>query len=102
MDRMMVPRFVRRYANLLLSKRHNMKWSGIGWTAAIAAVLLVGGILSWLYWEDLGSETDSHSTTIRNVALVIGGIIAMLLAVWRSIVAQRQATIAQLRLLSER
>ena len=44
---------------------------------------------------DLHGAQDSLSTTIRNLGLVVGGIEAILLAVWRSIVAQRQAAAAQ-------
>ena len=38
---------------------------------------------------------ESGSTTIRNIGLLIAGIIAIALAVWRSRVADRQAAIAQ-------
>ena len=51
--------------------------------------------MSWIYWGELHYKEDSLSTTIRNVALVIGGVIAMLLAVWRSKVAERQASATQ-------
>ena len=75
---------------------------GFWWVAAIAAVLLAGSLISWRFWEELGSDTESLSTTIRNVGLVLGGVIAILLAVWRSIVSERQADTAQQRLLNER
>ena len=45
--------------------------------------------------ETFTITTESNSTTIRNVGLVIGGIVAILLAVWRSRVAERQADAAQ-------
>ena len=42
--------------------------------------------------ETIRNETiESNSTTIRNVGLVVGGIVAVMLAMWRSLVAQRQA-----------
>ena len=53
-------------------------------------------------WEELGDDDESLSTTIRNVGLVIGGVVATLLAVWRSKVAERQANTAQQSLLNER
>ena len=77
-------------------------WDGFGWVIAITGVLGIGTLLSWAFWEDLHSEQESLSTTIRNLGLVIGGIIAMLLAVWRSQVATRQADTAQQGLLNER
>ena len=55
-----------------------------------------------VYWEDLRGDQDSLSTTVRNLGLVIGGIIAITLAVWRSKVAERQAATAQQGLLNER
>ena len=46
--------------------------------------------------QTIRTETaESNSTTIRNVGLVVGGIVAVMLAVWRSLVAQRQADAAQ-------
>ena len=45
---------------------------------------------------------ESGSTTIRNIGLLIGAIIAMVLAVWRSRVAGRQAATAERGLLNDR
>ena len=77
-------------------------WDGFWWVAGIAAVLVVGVLLSWRFWEELGDNNESLSTTVRNVGLVIGGVIAILLAVWRSTVAARQVDTAQQSLLNER
>ena len=55
------------------------------------------------YWDVLhDDERDSVSTTVRNLGLLIGGVIAAILAVWRSRVAERQADTAQQSLLNER
>ena len=72
------------------------------WTAGIYGVLAISAFLSWLYWEDLHSDQESLSATIRNIGLIVGGIVAMILAVWRSTVAERQADTAQQSLLNER
>ena len=77
-------------------------WDGFSWIVAIVGVLVISTLLSWLYWKDLHGGQDSLSTTIRNLGLVIGGFVAMLLAVWRSQVATRQAETAQQSLLNER
>ena len=61
----------------------------------MVGVLIISGGLSWRYWEELHGNQDSLSTTIRNLGLVVGGIEAILLAAWRSFVAQRQAVAAQ-------
>ena len=70
-------------------------WDGSLWIAMIVLTLVAGAALSWIYWGDLHHSEDSLSSTIRNVALVIGGVIAVMLAVWRSRVAERQANAAQ-------
>ena len=88
-------------------------------TAAVAlrgVVLLIGGWLivqnwDWLsndVWNWLGAapneeaRQETNSTTLRNIGLVVAGLIALPLAVWRSTVAHRQAEIAQRGLLNER
>ena len=87
---------------LCLPTRRVMSRDGFWWIAAIVIVLLIGGSLSWHFWEDLRDDQESLSTSIRNVALVIGGPIAILLAMWRSSVAERQVQTAQRSLLNER
>ena len=54
-----------------------------------------------MFWEWL-SGGESGSTTIRNVALVLAGVVALPLAIWRSKVADRQAKTAEQGLLNER
>ena len=68
-----------------------------GFCGAIAVVVL----LSVVFWGWL-NDGESGSTTIRNVALVVAGAIALALALWRSRVADRQANTAQQSLLNER
>ena len=63
----------------------------------IAAVV----VISIQFWGWLSGE-ESGSTTIRNIALVVAGAIALGLALWRSGVAERQANTAQQGLLNER
>ena len=67
-----------------------------GFCVAIAAVALL-----IMFWEWL-SGGESGSTTIRNIALVAAGLIALPLAIWRGVVAERQASTAQQGLLNER
>ena len=68
---------------------------GFWWVAGITGVVVIGVLLSWRFWEELGDDEESVSTTVRNVGLVIGGVVAILLAIWRSRVAERQAGAAQ-------
>ena len=61
--------------------------------------------LSTTFWDWLRDGPDgmeSGSTTIRNLGLVIGGVVAIVLAVWRSSIAKRQADTAEHGLLNER
>ena len=52
------------------------------------------------HWERI--VTESGSTIIRNLGLVVGGFIAIGFGIWRGIVASRQAEISQRGLLNER
>ena len=78
------------------------RWGAFWWIAGIVLVLVISLYLSWFYWEELRGDQESLSTTVRNVGLVIGGVIAILFAVWRSMVAEKQAKTAQRGLLNER
>ena len=70
--------------------------------APFTLVVLVAALaLSILFWDWLRND-DSGSTTIRNLVLALAAIIAFPLALWRSIVAERQATTALRGLLNER
>ena len=56
----------------------------------------------WDWLRTAGDSVESGSTTVRNIGLVIAGLIALPLAIWRSMVAQKQADVAQQSLLNER
>ena len=72
------------------------------WVAVVVlAALAVGTGLSWVFWDWL-REGESGSSTVRNVGLVVGGVVAIAFAVWRSRVAERQAATAEHGLLNER
>lgn len=72
------------------------------WISGVVATLAICTGLSWYFWEDLHGDSDSLSTTVNKLSLVVGGIIAIELAVWRSIVGERQVETAQRSLLNER
>ena len=75
---------------------------GLWWIGSMALVLAVSAFLSWAYWDVLHGDEDSVSTTVRNIGLVVGGIEAILVAIWRSVVSGRQADTAEGTLLNER
>ena len=64
------------------------------WLAGILAILSASFFLSAAYWSELRKEEESLSTTVRNIGLVTAGCVAMTLAVWRSLVGERQASTA--------
>ena len=75
----------------------------------VVFVLIAVGYFSTMFWDWLSAEESngtiirkSGSEIIRNLGLVIAAIIALPLAIWRSIVAGRQAKTAQRSLLNER
>ena len=74
--------------------RRLARWEGSLWIVSIVVVLAVGGVLSRVFWDDLHDSQESLSSTVRNLGLVIGAVVAALLAVWRSRVAERQANAA--------
>lgn len=77
--------------------------------ALAVGTAVFGTYASVIYWDDLSSDNESISASIRNIAVVLGGFIALVLSIWRSYVAdlqahaaRRQSEIAQKGLLNER
>lgn len=80
----------------------NVREAGVWWIVGALSVLAIGIGGSWIFWDELRGEADSLSTTIRNVGLVIGGAVAILFAIWRSTVAERQSQTTLAAMLHER
>ena len=59
----------------------------------LGSVFLSVRLWGWLHPPD--STTVSNSETLRNVGLLIGGLLAFVFAGWRAWVAERQANAAQ-------
>ena len=72
-----------------------------GFRVAVSVLVVLGVVIgpSVWYWDWLNGP---NGTTVRNIGLVAAGVIAILLAFWRSTVAERQAETAQAGLLNER
>ena len=69
------------------------------WFGVVALLILVVGVgvSAWCWsWLHPSSPTEvSNSETLRNVGLLIGGLLAFVFAGWRAWVAERQANAAQ-------
>ena len=64
------------------------------WVAvSVGVVISLGILLGVAYWDWL-TDRSGNTDAVRTVALVVGGIVTLMLALWRSVVAERQATAA--------
>lgn len=66
------------------------------WSIGLVVLLIVVvslGLTVW-HWEALSGD-ESVSETIRNIGLVIGGLIAIVLGAWRGAQAQKQVELAE-------
>ena len=80
-------------------------FAGAVLVGAIPIGLILAGIFAQDFQDWLVGTEDSRETgsvTIRNLGLVIAGLVALYLAIWRGLVAQRQADAAQQSLRNER
>ena len=90
-------------------RRHaRLPQPGEFWITLSVAVAMVEVVLVFLLWDWLTGD-ESGSATIRNIGLVLAGSLAIPLAIWRAVVADKQASstqqqtaIAQQGLLNER
>ena len=63
-------------------------------TAAIVTLSVLISLTVW-QWKWLHSGTSANSETVRNIGFLIGGALALIFALWRAFVAERQANAAQ-------
>ena len=92
-------KLINRVGNFLSSAR--LPESRRFWISTSAVVLGIEFMLSIALWNWLSGD-DSASTTIRNIGFIMAGSVALPLAIWRGIVADKQADTAQRSLLNER
>ena len=73
--------------------------SSVFWFALTGIVLLAVGLwLSWWQWDWLrsgSSASASNGDTLRNAGLILGGVLALVFALWRGWVAEQQKATAQ-------
>ena len=78
----------------------NLPNSTAFWLALVAIVLVCSVLLpaagwDWLRSGESASGGESNSTTVRNVGFLIAGVLALVFAVWRGVLLQRQAETAR-------
>ena len=78
----------------------NLPNSTAFWLVLVAIVLVCSVLLpaagwDWLRSGESVSGGESNSTTIRNVGFLIAGVLALVFAVWRGVLLQRQTATAE-------
>ena len=73
---------------------YRLPQSGEFWITLSATVMVVEILLVVVLWDWLAKD-ESGSATIRNIGLVIAGSLAIPLAIWRAVVADKQASSGQ-------
>ena len=62
----------------------------------VAIIAIVVAVHGWEWLRETSSALpESRSTTIRNLGLLVGGLVALILASWRSWVSDVQVSVAQ-------
>ena len=68
-------------------------------TACVLALIFHETFGEWVIWL---VKDESNSAIVRNIVLIIAAVVALPLALWRLVVADRQSKTARLSLLNER
>ncbi|PTW49808.1 pentapeptide repeat-containing protein [Rhodovulum kholense] len=78
----------------------------VGFALPVLALILIAGTLIAFVIALIGlgdfAAPERHSEAIRNVGLVLAGLIGVPFLVWRSIVAQKQVDVAEQGLITDR
>ncbi len=64
------------------------------WIIAWALILVAATVIAWMRCPAWLTDIESGSTTIRNLGLVILAAVGLPLAIWRSLIAERQGQAA--------
>ena len=68
-----------------------MSWLQRWWAPLSAiAVIFVSVVIVVCFWDWLGGKEKGPSDIIRNTGLIVAAVVAIILAVWRSDIAQKQ------------
>ena len=67
------------------------------WMFVIIVAPIAGCVLAWRFWGDLRGDESSLISDVQSATLVIGLPAATILALWRSLVSNRQARSMQMQ-----
>ena len=76
--------------NVAISSKVGVKF--VSFLSSVVLVLTI--VIGWCLWDDIAAN-DTPTNVVRNLALVAGGIIAWIFALWRSSIAEQQAEISK-------
>ena len=66
-----------------------------GWKVLLAVIVIViVGLIGYWQWDWL-NDGESNSATLRNLALIVFGVIGFALAGWRTSITERNTKIAE-------
>lgn len=75
---------------------------GTTWFVLFSVIVLIaGGILAEEFWTEL-ADKDSIGSATRNVVLIIAGVLALPMAIWRGHVAEQQVVATRATLANQR
>lgn len=77
-----------------------VKWGGLTagalWVALLSTLTLAAAVLVTSCWWDFMVAGDTPTNVFRNVGFLAAGIVALVFAFWRGVIAKEQATTARL------
>ena len=78
-----------------LRSSERWRWSSGAVIAVVVAIVALGIALAFKCWDWMNAGEESPGPTVRTVSLIIGGAVAVVLTLWRSILSERQWRVSQ-------
>ena len=72
--------------------------AGAAWVTLLTIATLGATVLVTIcYWEFLDGKKESPTAVFRNMGFLAGGIVALVFAFWRGLIAKQQEVVAEER-----
>ena len=88
---MLVWQFLQR----ALRRVRRLRWSGRTVAILVAVIVIATVVLTRKYWAELTDDMGELSATLRNIGILCGGAIAIVLTMWRSSISDQQTKVSQ-------